>query len=234
VKVNNGPTGHVLLYHQTARPAGGATRPDAQAIEPTLPFLNLVMRNNIWESNRYVIEQDDAAQVEPVAWDRNLLWTHDVEGAGRYVKWLGVRYASQTALAASGTIETRSMQAAPAYVDAAAGDFTPVVGHPVVDAGDPIPGINDRTARGTGPDIGAIERDDPAAPLATVRRSDVAAELPAAPDATFTDVIFPWTDSDSVITNPALPALLFYLADPPDRVLRVERATDTVRLDWAP
>lgn len=232
VKVNNGPTGYVFLYHQTARPA--AAFADAQALEPTLPFERLVSRNNIWEANRYVIEQADTAQAQPVDWDRDLLWTRDLEGVGRYVKWLDVRYDDQAALAASGTIEPSGLQVAPAYVDADGGDFTPVSGHAVVDAAELLVGINDLDFRGAAPDVGAVERDDGAAPLVTVLRSDLAAELPGGADATFANVTFPWLDPDAAIANAALADLLCYLVPAESRVLGVARAGDTVELDWRP
>lgn len=235
LKINNGPTGAVHVYHTTSRPAAGAAFPGAQAIAPTLPFGGMTLRNNIWEANRYVIESDTTL-AGIVDWDVDGLWTNDSEGVGRFVKWLGVRHPDMAALAASGTIESRGLQAAPRYEDAAAGDFTLVAGHPFVDAGEVIDGIDTEPRRvaGAGPDLGAFERGalSPAAGCLLVRRSDDARELPGSPDAAYRAAALPWVDPDAVLG--AAPALLFYVADPIPRPLVVLKDAGTVRLEVMP
>jgi len=238
LKVNNGTYGWVFIYHTTAVPQPGATHPDAQAIEPSIPFGAITMRNNIWEANRYVIEYGQTSLAGPVDWDLDALWTWDVAGAGRFVKWLDVRYPDMAALAASGTIEANGFQVVPEYEDPATGDFTLVAGHALLDAGEVIPGINDAFIVGPGPDVGAFERGGivpgPDDPRVEVLRSGLAADLPADPDDRFPDVFLPWVDPDAVVGNPGLPALLFYEVAPSTRPILVAREPNTVRIEFLP
>jgi hypothetical protein len=154
LKVNNGPTGWMLVYHTTAVPAAPS---DAQAMAPPLAFARFVARNNIWQAHRYVIESS-VTPSGPVDLDYDDLYTDSADGTPRFVKWLDVRYASLAELKASNTIEQHGFQIAPAYENAAAGDFTPVAGSGVLDVGQVLPGINDRWIVGAGPDLGAFER----------------------------------------------------------------------------
>jgi len=155
LKVNNAPTGWILIYHTTSRPEAGFD--SAQAIEPTEPFKGLITRNNIWVAHRYAIESD----VTPLGtadldWDN--LWTDSADGTPRFVKWLGVKYADIGELKASNTIEKNGFQVEPQYENESAGDFNLIEGSPLLDVGEVIEGINDRFIVGKGPDIGAFER----------------------------------------------------------------------------
>lgn len=155
LKVNNGPTGWILVYHSTSRPADGIDL--AQAIEPTEPFQQLVTRNNIWVGHRYVVESAvTPLGVVDMDWDN--LWTDSLDGTPRFVKWLDVKYNDISELRASQTIEMNGFQVDPKYENAEAGDFTLVDGNPLLDVGEAIEGINDRFTVGKGPDIGAFER----------------------------------------------------------------------------
>lgn len=158
LKVNNGPTGWILVYHTTSRPAPDL--PEAQAIAPTEPFMHLVTRNNIWASHRYVIE-DAITPSGPVDLDWDDLHTDILDGTPRFVKWLDVKYANIDELKASSTIEPHGFQVEPAYENTAIGDFTPVEGNGVIDVGQVIDGINDQLVVGKGPDLGAFERGGP-------------------------------------------------------------------------
>jgi MYXO-CTERM domain-containing protein len=154
LKVNNGPTGWVLAYHNTSVP--GADE-GAQAFAPALPFAGLVTRNNIWTGHRYVIE----SSITPsglVDLDYDNLTTDNLDGTPRFVKWLDVRYESLAELKASGTIEQHGFGVVPAYEDPATGDYTPVQGSGLLDVGEVIDGVNDRFIEGAGPDLGAFER----------------------------------------------------------------------------
>jgi uncharacterized protein (TIGR03382 family) len=158
LKLNNGSTGWILVYHNTSVPLPGSDSRDAQAMEPSLPFGPLVSRNNIYTANRYVIEYGLDAVNDGVDLDVDNLWTFDVEDAGRFVKWLDVTYGNLAELRASGTIEGSGLQVPPQYEDAPGGDFTLIAGHPLVDAGVEIAGVNTRFIVGDGPDVGAFER----------------------------------------------------------------------------
>ena len=155
LKVNNGPTGWILVYHTTSRPEMGFDA--AQAIEPTEPFKGLITRNNIWAAHRYAIE----SAVTPLGvadLDRDNLWTDSADGTPRFVKWLNVKYADISELKASNMIEKNGFQVEPKYENPDFFDFTLVEGSPLLDVGEVIEGINDRFIIGAGPDIGAFER----------------------------------------------------------------------------
>ena len=155
LKVNNGTFGWVFIYHTTAVPIPFAVDNGPQAMQPSLPFGSITARNNIWEANRYVVEFSSASLVGPVDWDFDLLYTHD---SGRFVKWLNVRYDDLAEFSTATGLEISGVQVLPEYENAASGDLTPVDGHPAVDAGQVVPGINDALVVGSGPDIGAFER----------------------------------------------------------------------------
>jgi MYXO-CTERM domain-containing protein len=154
-KVNNGPTGHMFVYHTTAVPLPVARFPDAQAMSPSVPFGGLVMRNNILQANRYVVEYGGTSLLGGVDLDYDALHTVDTT---RYVKWLNVRYANMAALAASGTVEVHGFGAAPVYQDVAAGNLALAAGHALLDVGVVVDGVNNSDIVGAGPDIGAFER----------------------------------------------------------------------------
>ena len=94
----------------------------------------------------------------PVDFDWDNLWTDNLDGNPRFVKWIDVKYADLAELVASGAIEAHGFQVEPKYENAAAGDFTLLEGNALLDVGEVIDGINDRFIVGKGPDIGAFER----------------------------------------------------------------------------
>ncbi len=154
LKINNGPTGWILIYHTTTVPG---TDPSAQAFAPALAFRNFVTRNNIWTGNRYVIESS-VTPSGPVDIDHDNLHTDNLDGQPRFVKWMDERYDDLTQLKASNTIEQNGFDVVPSYEDEALGDYTPVEGSGLLDVGAIIEGINDRFIVGAGPDLGAYER----------------------------------------------------------------------------
>ncbi len=154
LKINNGPQGWMLIYHNTSVPSDAA---DAQALAPSEPFQHMITRNNIWAAHRYVVESS-VTPSGPLDLDFDDLFTDSADGTPRFVKWLDVRYADLGELQASNTIEQHGFSIEPQYEDPAGGDFTPVAGSPLIDVGEPIPGINDRFTTGAGPDLGAFER----------------------------------------------------------------------------
>ncbi len=155
LKINNGPTGHTFVYHTTALP--DPDQESAQAMEPSEPFGNFVFRNNIWGANRYVIEYIPSTLAGPVSMDYDLLWTTNLDGGSRFVKWLDERYGDIQAWSQATGLETHGLQAEPVFEDARAGDYTPAAESPGLDSGEILPGINDQDASGL-PDMGAIER----------------------------------------------------------------------------
>jgi len=154
LKINNGPEGWMFVYHTTSVPSDN---PEAQAFSPDVPFQHFVTRNNVWTGHRYVIE-GMVTPSGPVDFDWDNLTTDSLDGTPRFVKWLDVKYASLAELKASNTIEQHGFDVTPQYENGAGGDFTPVAGSGLLDVGLAIPGINDRSTVGSGPDLGAFER----------------------------------------------------------------------------
>jgi MYXO-CTERM domain-containing protein len=158
LKVNNEPTGWILVYHTTGIPLPGTEWAGATAMSPPLPFGPFVSRNNIFQAHYYVFEYMQASTHAGVDLDYDGLWTDDLEGVGRFLKWLDVRYDDIAALKASGTIEPNGFQVQPVYQDEPNGDLTLGEGNGLVDVGEPIDGINTDHIVGAGPDVGAYER----------------------------------------------------------------------------
>jgi MYXO-CTERM domain-containing protein len=156
LKLNNGPTGHMLVYHNTSAP-----HPDvdsAQPLAPTIPFGGFLARNNIWSSNRYVIEYIETSLAGVVDMDYDNLYTYNTDGGSRFVKWMDVRYGDLAELQASTDLEPHGLSIEPHYEDPAGGDYSPAQGSGLLDSGEVIAGINDRLYVNGGPDIGAFER----------------------------------------------------------------------------
>jgi MYXO-CTERM domain-containing protein len=154
LKLNNGSTGAMLIYHTTAIP-GAET--GAQAMSPSIPFGGLVARNNIWAGHRYVIEYGQSGLAGVVDLDYDNLYTDNAAGGSRFVKWRGQTYADLAALQSGASLEQNGFSVAPAYVDVSSGDFTLVAGHALLDKAVAIPGINDVQLSGAA-DVGAFER----------------------------------------------------------------------------
>jgi len=153
LKVNNGPTGWMLVYHNTSVPS----EISSQAMAPSVAFARLVTRNNIWAAHRYVFESNVGLS-GPVDLDYDNLFTDSLDGTPRFLKWNNVRYDTMAQLKASHTIETNGWSIPPKYENAPAGDYRLAEGSALIDVGAVIPGINDQGFAGAGPDVGAFER----------------------------------------------------------------------------
>ena len=155
LKVNNSPKGYMFVYHTTAVPGANS---EAQPLEPSKPFGNLVTRNNIFWGHRYVMEYMGTSLTGPVDMDYDDLYTDNkAKDMTRFVKWLNVRYDDLKALVAGTGLEPHGFSIEPRFVNLAAGDLTLVAGHPLLDTAQPIPGINHLGLHGK-PDVGAVER----------------------------------------------------------------------------
>jgi hypothetical protein len=154
IKINSGyatPVGPLLVYHNTFL----TDVPSTDAIALMNPGYSTFIRarNNVIAGTRYA-----TYKVNPVAWsgDGDLLYTTD---ASRLVYWMGTRYDTLAAFRALGQ-EPNGLSAPPQLTSPPSGNFAPQPGSPLVDAGVPLPGINDAFA-GAGPDVGAVEWTGP-------------------------------------------------------------------------
>ena len=158
LKLNNGSSGPILVYHNTAIPLAGLV--DAQAMAPSLPFGPLTSRNNIWLSHNYVIEYISTTTIGTIDLDHDDLWSDQLAGGTNLVKWLNVRHATLDDFSTATGLEQHGWSLAPTFVNAGGDDFTLAAGDPLLDVGVVIAGINDVPARVPDglPDLGAVER----------------------------------------------------------------------------
>lgn len=154
IKINSGystPVGPAFVYHNTFLTTAPAT--DAIWLMPPGYSSGLVSRNNVYAGTDRAFVKDN-----PIALD--LDYDALAAGGATLAWWQGAHYANLAALQAGTGQETHGIEAAPALVDPAQGDFTPGEASPLIDRGLVLPGINDGYG-GAAPDIGAIERNDP-------------------------------------------------------------------------
>jgi len=152
LKINSGyptPVGPLLLYHNTFWSTAAGTA--ALALLDPGESTWVRARNNLFAGTGEAIYK-----VNPVLldFDHDDLWRST---AGRLAWWEGASFADLAALRAGTGQEAAGIQAPPALVAPEAGDFTPTAASPLVDAGMPLPGLNDSPI-GDPPDLGAVER----------------------------------------------------------------------------
>ncbi len=155
LKLNNGSTGWMLVYHTTGLVS--ATLDDAQPAAPSIPFGGLILRNNIFTSHRYGLEYGETSLLGPVSMDYDAWYSDHTAGGGNLFKWFDVRYETIADLAAGTGYEVNGWELEPAFEDLPGEDFALAAGHGLLDVGVVIEGIND-VRNIDGPDVGAIER----------------------------------------------------------------------------
>ncbi len=149
IKLNNTPVGPMLIYHNTF----ATDAADTNAITTGCSgWSNVTLRNNIIVGTRYVIE-DCYNPGSGNDWDNDLLYTTATD---RFVKWANERYDTLAELRDGTGQEMAGLEGDPLLADPGGGDLTLTAGSPAVDAGQPLPGINDGYD-GAAPDLGATE-----------------------------------------------------------------------------
>ncbi len=155
IKTNGGHgadigSGPVFFYHNTAWTADPTSR--AWLVKDAL-WRYFVFRNNIWCGKAMGIDVWHPP-LSPVDWQYDCIY-HErgpfMRMGRQPLRTLGV---AQTV---TGTFQN-CISAYPEFVNPTAGDFELLDGSPLIDAGVPVPGIND-DFNGEAPDIGAFERD---------------------------------------------------------------------------
>lgn len=139
----------IYIYHNTAY--SDLPMQDAFVIWQYCGWTNVIGRNNIYAGGRYAFYSSDAFC--PIDFDYDLLYNTNVLWFGR---WQNVRYDTYTLWKNASRQESHSVYAAPAFVDAAGGDYHLTALSPAIDKGIVIPGFNDGYF-GTAPDMGAFE-----------------------------------------------------------------------------
>ncbi len=150
--------GPVYLFHNTFH--GGVSGDDGLMVGgEDGTWDSIVSRNNIWAGNKYGLRWTHPDQV--LDFDYDVIHT---TSPTRAVAWRGGFADPFLDTLADLQLQTgqelNGLSVAPAFIDAANGDFRLVADSELVDVGLPIPGINDRgphAAYGAAPDLGAFE-----------------------------------------------------------------------------
>ena len=150
IKWASNPDGIVLFYHNTSWTNGASLN----AMSMITPIRNVVMRNNIFQGNRYAFEEPFAGSTG-IDWDNDNWYTTRL-AASPHFKWEKIDYLSLTKLCAATKLECHGSEAPPGLANPGAGDFTLLASSPNIDRGILIPGIDD-TFNGSAPDVGAYE-----------------------------------------------------------------------------
>ncbi len=145
-------SGPIFLFHNTA----DAVLPGSSGLDIKSPgtWKSVYARNNVWAGTNFALENANPSQ--PLDLDYDLLYTSQ---AGELVYWEGLpdRHLNTIAELRSATSqEQHGISAAPVFVSATSGNYSPGPGSPLINSGVVIPGINDDYI-GLAPDIGAFE-----------------------------------------------------------------------------
>jgi hypothetical protein len=160
--------GRVYLYHNSFYNGQAG-----DGYKQTNGYLgNIVSRNNIIYSGRYVFELKDNSAPETLDFDYDSMYTTD---SARFVSWTIVKYPNLTAFQTGTNQELHGISVSDVkFTNAAGGDLTLQPISPCIDAGVIIPGFNDADSpwpfNGSAPDMGAYE-SAPVAPVPPVLAS---------------------------------------------------------------
>ena len=148
-KWSNDGDGPVLSYHNTA----WTGEPDTNGMGWSGDVHNVTFRNNIVSGTRYAFEHMSTSMTgHDYDWD---CWFTSRTDGPRF-KWEDVRYDTIADLCAATGLECNGRDDDPGLSDPAGGDLSLDGTSPNIDAGIPIPGIN-QAYLGDGPDVGASE-----------------------------------------------------------------------------
>ncbi len=195
--------GIVLFYHNTS----WTNATNLNGMSMITPVYNAVMRNNIFQGNRYAFE-------EPFTGSTGHDWNNDnwytTRAAGNpHFKWENINYNNIAQLCTATGLECSGYEDPPGLTDPSGGDFTLLSSSPNIDRGVLIPGIND-DFKGNAPDVGTYEFAlEPSLKVSSIVRADANPTNAASVDFTVTfsesvtgvDVTSPFDDFGLVASS---------------------------------
>ena len=149
VKVSLSSRGPVFLYHVL----GWTARPGKNALQVSGPWDNMHFRNCIFRGTRYVIEDFHEHRIG-CSFDHCALFSTDRQ----FVKWANKRYWNLSELAGAPGFGKHILRVEPYAGTPDATEPFGRLNRQLIDAGAPIPGVND-DFKGAAPDIGPEETD---------------------------------------------------------------------------
>jgi hypothetical protein len=158
-----GVSGPMYLFHNTA----DAALPGNNGLYVKGPgtWALIYARNNVWAGTDYALNNYNTAQ--PIDLDYDELWNG---GATDLVRWDGSRYSTLADFFSGTGQEPHGLSVEPGFADSEGGDHSLHPSSGLIDAGAPIPGINDGFV-GAGPDVGAFEYEGEGFALTAVPES---------------------------------------------------------------
>jgi len=208
IKIDKKSDGIALIYHNTF----WSDKKNINAIDLISPAFNTVMRNNIFQSNGYVIKDVPSGSTGNY-WDNNNLHTTQSALSPPF-KWDNIDYYNLKEFCKATGLDCNSYTDNPGLIDPKGGFFTLRANSPNIDRGILIPGIND-TFTGNAPDIGAYEYN-PFSTMPEVATIDLTDDNPTVATSvtfrvTFTGPVtgiglLPPYPGFRLITNPVMPA----------------------------
>ncbi|HLO32524.1 MAG TPA: hypothetical protein VK249_25480 [Anaerolineales bacterium] len=142
--------GVVFFYHNTS----WTNATNLNGMSMITPVHNTVMRNNIFQGNRYAFEEPFTGSTGH-DWDNDNWYTTRAVGYPRF-KWENINYNTIAQLCTATGLECNGYENPPGLTNPGGGDFTLLASSPNIDRGVVIDGINNNF-KGSAPDVGAYE-----------------------------------------------------------------------------
>ena len=166
IKWASNPDGMVFIYHNTS----WTNAANLNAMSMITPVHNSVMRNNIFQGNRFAFEEPFVGSIGNDWNNDNWYTTRTLDNP--HFKWEKIDYLTIAKLCTATKLECKGYETPPGLTNPRAGDFTLLSSSPNIDRGVLIPGINDNFT-GNAPDVGAYEFVLPAFPtISSILRTD--------------------------------------------------------------
>jgi len=166
VKWDRNSDGVVLIYHNTF----WTNAPDVNAIDLISLAHNAVMRNNIFQSTGYAINEVPSGSAGH-DWNNDNFYSTRSAGLAHF-KWSNISYDTIAKFCTASGLECSGYESPPGLTNPSGGDFTLLSSSPNIDRAIAIPGINDQFS-GKAADVGAFEfAVDPPPTVLSIVRAD--------------------------------------------------------------